>query len=176
MFRGKTASDGGRAADTELLVTDTAVVARPLTSDDDSLSVSVELADIVSLQCSGLLCRTVTLETSEDSYDIPTTHLDERAFRTAIVQQTGLENECSGAGFGTLGVCLCGTGTEVGCLLAVAGLALTLSVVGAFFGAVVGGAGLLVLAAVYGVHGVVKRQGANVWTDHQSRDGEMSAN
>jgi hypothetical protein len=165
-FRGEAASDGGATPATEILVTERTIIARPLGRADDEArsSVSVELADVVSLRCSGMLCRTMTLETPDGPHTIPTTGLDERALRNAIVESAGLHNDCSTVGLETLGVCLCGPGTYAGCLLTVLGLGLTFTVVGALFGAVIGGVGVAILAAVFVAHTVAERRGANVWT------------
>ena len=164
-FRGEARSEDAGAPDTAVLVTDEAVITRPLpdTESDSPPDFPVPLADSDALSCDGMLCRSVTLETDTETYRIPTSGLDEGAFRSAILAQTELENSCTRLGLGQYGICLCGSGTYAGCLLTIVGVGLILSIVGAAMGAAVAAAGLGILAVVFLVRTVAKWRGSNVW-------------
>ncbi|MGM0398839.1 MAG: hypothetical protein ACQEQY_07570 [Halobacteriota archaeon] len=165
-FRGRTrSSDDVSTVDTELVVTGDCVRARPLegVDSDSALDFSISLAEVTALRCEGLLCRSVSLETECEEVRIPTHELDELAFRNAVLAATDLENSCTRLGLGQYGICLCGPGTYVGCLLTVGGLGMILSVIGATLGAVVGGAGVALLAVIFLARSISKWRGANVW-------------
>ena len=147
--------------DTEIVVTDAVVAARPL--EAGGLEFELPLADLTELRCEGMLCRSMVLETGRELVEIPTDDLDEGALRNAITERADLENTCTRLSLGNVGVCLCGMGTGVGCLLTVVGIGLMLSVIGAVLGVAVAGVGLLILAGVYVSRVLSKWRGANVW-------------
>jgi hypothetical protein len=163
-FRDRTRSRPELAApDTEIVVTDAVVAARPLEDAAEGLAFEVPLADLTELRCEGMLCRCMVLETDREVVEIPTDDLDEGALRNAIIERADLENTCTRLSMGNVGVCLCGMGTGVGCLLTVVGIGLILSVIGAVLGVAVAGVGLLILAGVYVSRVLSKYRGANVW-------------
>lgn len=169
-FRGSTmSSDMVAEPDTEVIVTDEVVAVHPMAeADPDSpLEYTVPLDEVTRMECEGFMCRTITLETPTESYEIPAVGLKEGHLRQAIVDNTKLTNPCIRLDIDRLGTCPCSMGTYAGCLLTVLGFALVLSVVGALLGAVlmVVGIGLNVLA--YGLRKVGKWRGANVWEREQ---------
>lgn len=166
LYQGQTTSgEGVGEPDTAVVVTAEHLHARPLPGEetDSSLDFSISLADIRTLRCDGVLCRTVTLETDVETITIPTSGLNEGRFRHAIVSHSHLTNSCARFGLDRYGVCPCGIGTYLGCLLLVVGVGLVLSVVGALIGiAAIGvGGGTIALASL--VRKVSEWRGANVW-------------
>ncbi|MFW6384209.1 MAG: hypothetical protein ACOCZC_02295 [Halodesulfurarchaeum sp.] len=163
-YRGQTRSRPDLVApDTEIVVTDAVVAARPLEEGEGQLDFEVPLGDLTELRCEGLLCRSMTLQTDHEAFEIPTDELDEGALRAAIIEHASLENTCTRLSIGNAGTCLCGKATCVGCLLTVVGIGLVLSVVGALLGVAVGGLGILMLIGVCGARKLSTWRGSNVW-------------
>ena len=163
-FRDRTRSRPELAApDTEIVVTDAVVAAGPLEDAEGGLAFEIPLAELIELRCEGMLCRSMVLEIDRDVVEIPTDDLDEGALRNAIIERAELENTCTRLSLGNVGVCLCGMGTGLGCLLTAVGIGLILSVIGAFLGLAVAGVGLLILAGVWVSRVLSKWRGANVW-------------
>lgn len=154
--------------DTEVVVTDQVVSVRPIDSDRPAFEVPLE--EIRRMQCDGFLCRTITIETSADSYEVPTFGLDEGALRRAIAEHSRLSNDCVRLNLDRFGACPCTVGTNAGCVLSVIGIALVLSVVGALLGAVVLAAGIVLLGAAYATRKCSKLRGANVWDRESEGD------
>lgn len=158
--RGQKASD----PDTEVIVTDQVVAVRPVGPNSTGEGAfEVPLEDVRRMQCDGFLCRSITLETGEDSFEIPTFGLDEGALRRAIAEHSQLSNDCVKLNLDRFGACPCTVGTNAGCVLCVIGIALVLSVVGALLGAIVLAAGLALLGLAYASRKGSQLRGANVW-------------
>lgn len=165
--RSQTASE----PDTEVIVTDQAVAVRPVESDPTGPApFVVPLEAVRRMQCDGFLCRSITLETWEDSFEIPTFGLDEGALRRAIAEHSQLSNDCVRLNLDRFGVCPCTVGTNVGCVLSVVGVALVLSVVGALLGAIVLAVGLVLLGGAYAARKSSQLRGANVWDREHEGD------
>jgi len=149
--------------DTTISVTKGGVHAVPTKSTENALEFTLSHEDITGLQCQGVLNRSITIETDEASYEIPTTMLDESRFRQAIVEYSGLSNPCRRVAVDRLRVCPCAAGSSLGCLLIVAGIGLVLSVFGALLGvgAIAAGTALLLLA--YLSRKVSQWRGSNRW-------------
>ena len=165
-FRGSTKSTENLVEpDTSVVVTDEVVAVHP-TDDaepETPIAFTVPLEDIRRLQCDGFVCRAITIGTGTTEYELPTSGLDELAFRRAIVENSGLSNHCLRLNLDRFGICPCGAGTYAGCMLSVVGIALVLSVVGALLGAAFLAGGIGILALSYGARKFGKRRGANVW-------------
>jgi hypothetical protein len=164
-YEGQTASSGQAGTpDTTVVVTDEHLYARPIPeAEGEGLDVTVPLADVTTLRCSGLLNRTVTLETDDETVTIPTTGLNEGRFREAIVEGGHLDNACPRLGLDKYGICPCWTGTCVGCLLIAVGIGLILTIVGSVLGVLAVGAGVGLIAIVAIVRKCSEWRGANVW-------------
>ncbi|QSG09115.1 hypothetical protein [Halapricum desulfuricans] len=147
--------------DTTVAVTERGVHARPI--KEGGLEFSLPYETITGLQCHGALNRSITIETAEASYEIPTTMLEERRFREAIVDHGNLTNPCTRLPFDRLGVCPCAVGSSLGCLLVVAGIGLVLTVFGALLGAGFIAAGVTLLALAYLSRKVAAWRGSNRW-------------
>lgn len=165
-YRGTTMSDEMvPEPDTEVVVTDRAVHVRPLegADPDTPLEFSVPLSEIESLSCEGFVCRSVTLDTGAETYEVPTEALNELKFRQAIIDGAELSNPCYRLGLDRLGFCPCEPATIGGCVLCVLGIGFALTIVGAAIGAVVFAAGLLVLGVVAASRKFSAYRGSNVW-------------
>lgn len=165
-FRDTTmSSDTVAKSDTEVIVTDEAVVVHPLADaePESPLEFLLPLEEIRRLQCEGFLCRTVRLESTEGTYEVPTEGLNEGTFRRAIVDNSDLTNHCARLNLDRLGVCPCGVGTKAGCVLCVLGIALVVSVVGALLGAGLFAVGIGLLVLAYAARKCGSWRGANVW-------------
>ncbi|MCU4716738.1 hypothetical protein [Halapricum hydrolyticum] len=149
--------------DTAIAVTESGVYVRPIAESGGPLEFALGHEEITGLQCHGMVNRSIAIETDDASYEIPTTMLDERRFRQAIVERSGLSNPCRRLVVDRLGVCPCTAGSSLGCLLIVAGIGLVLSVFGALLGigAIAAGAALLLLAYMF--RKVSTWRGANRW-------------
>lgn len=168
-FRG-TAVRSRKASepDTEVIVTDQVVAVRPIDSDRPDFVVPLE--ELRRMQCEGFLCRSITLETSTDSYEVPAFGLDEGALRRAIAEHSRLSNDCVRLNLDRFGACPCTVGVNVGCVLSVVGVALVLSVVGALLGAIVLAAGFALLGGAYAARKCSQLRGANVWDREHEGD------
>jgi hypothetical protein len=157
--------------DTAVAVTAEHLHASPLagTESDESLDFSIALDDINTLQCDGILRRTVTLETDEETVTIPLNGFNEGRFRHALVSNSHLTNSCARLDLDRYGLCPCGIGTCVGSLLVVAGVAMILSVVGALLGILVIGVGAGMIGLVSLVRKLSEWRDANVWTQRATR-------
>ncbi|MFP4529881.1 MAG: hypothetical protein ACLFNC_01165 [Halodesulfurarchaeum sp.] len=147
--------------DTEVVVTDQVVSVRPIDSDRPEFVVPLE--EVRRMHCDGFLCRSITLETSADSYEVPAFGLDEGALRRVIAEHSHLSNDCVRLNLDRFGLCPCTVGTNAGCALCVVGIALVLSVVGALLGAIVLAAGIALLGLAYASRKCSQIRGANVW-------------
>lgn len=155
----------GTTRDTKIVVTDEMVAASPVSNaaEESSIEFMLPLNEIQRVQCDGLLCRSVTLESENASYEVPMMELDEMAFRRAIVEHTDLDNTCVRLNLDRLGVCPCEVEMKTGCVACILGIALILSVVGALLGTVVLTVGLLFLLIAFVSRKFNKWRGANVW-------------
>ncbi|MFW6018121.1 MAG: hypothetical protein ACOCPX_04810 [Halapricum sp.] len=149
--------------DTEITVTEAGVHARSIDGSDGALEFSLAYEAITGLQCNGVLNRSITIETDDASYEVPTTMLDERQFRQAIVEHGDLSNPCGRRIADRIGVCPCTAGTSLGCVLVVAGIGLVLSVFGALLGAGAIAAGVTLLVLAYLSRKIAAWRGANRW-------------
>ncbi len=176
-FRGSTASgDTVVEPDTEVVVTDEVVAVHPMAEAEPNspLAFTVSLDEILRVRCEGFVCRSITLETPTETYEIPTLELDELNFRRAIVENANLSNTCMRLNLDRLGICPCGAGTYTGCVFTVIGIAMVFSVVGALLGAVFLTAGLALLLLSYGARKYGQLRGANVW-ERESNETDATA-
>lgn len=165
-FRGSTMSaDTVAEPDTAVIVTDETVAVHPMADakPESPLEFTVPTDGIRRLECDGFMCRSITLETATETYDIPTMGLNEGKFRQTIAETADLANTCIRLNLDRLGVCPCGVGTYAGCVLCVIGFALVLSVVGALLGAGLLVAGVALLVGAYVARKIGQWRGANVW-------------
>ena len=165
-FRGQTvSSDKVAEPDTEVVVTDEVVAVHPMATADPAnpIEFTISTDEIGLMECDGFMCRTITLETETDSYEIPTRGLNEGNFREAVAETANLANTCMRLNLDRLGVCPCSAGTYAGCVLCVIGFALVLSVVGALLGAGLLAVGIGLLIVAYAARKCGKWRGANVW-------------
>ncbi|MEF8881737.1 MAG: hypothetical protein V5A34_04340 [Halapricum sp.] len=165
-YRGATTgSEHFGEPDTEIVVTDRRLHARPMPEAEGAgaLEFSVPLAELQKVRCDGVLRRTVTIGTAGADYEIPTNKLDERRFRSAMLEQADLSNSSTRFEFDVFGICPCEAGTCAGCLLVVMGVGLILSLFGALLGVAFVAAGIVLLALVYASRAVSNWRGANVW-------------
>lgn len=165
-FRDTTVSeDSVIEPDTEVVVTDEVVAVRPLPDavPESPIEFTVRLDAIRRIRCEGFLCRSISIETTTDQYEIPTMELDELRFRKTLVEQADLTNGCMRLNLDNLGICPCGVGVYTGCIMSVVGFAMILTVVGALLGAVVLAAGLALIGLTYVSRKYGKWRGANIW-------------
>lgn len=149
--------------DTAIAVTESGVYARPIAEGEGTLEFALAYEEITGLECCGVLNRSITIETEDGSYEIPTTMLDESRFRQAILKHSDLSNPCRRLELDRLGVCPCAVGSSLGCLLIVAGIGLVLSVFGALLGIGVIAAGATLLLLAYLSRKISAWRGANRW-------------
>jgi len=149
--------------DTAISVTESGIDVRPTEEGDGTLEFTLRYEDITGLGCHGVVGRSITIETDEASYVIPTTMLDERRFRRAIVERSDLSNPCRRLAIDRLGLCPCAVGSSLGCLLIVVGVGLVLSVFGAVLGVGAIAAGTALLLVAYLSRQVSEWRGSNHW-------------
>lgn len=176
-FRGSTvSSDTVAEPDTEVIVTGEAVAVHPKADakPDSPLEFTIPTDEIRRMECNGFMCRTITLATGTETYEIPTNGLNEGNFRRAIAENAGLANTCMRLNLDRIGICPCGAGTYAGCVLCVIGFALVLSVVGALLGAGLLVAGIALLIVAYAARKCGQWRGANVW-EGKAEDADAAA-
>lgn len=156
--------------DTLIRVTDNMLSAEPIPgSDSDSaLDFALPLEDIVTVECAGVLSRTITVETGANSYAIPANQLNRREFTSALAEQGGLVSPCTALGLHQFSESLCGWMTCLGCALILVGLGLSITVIGLFLGVPLIGLGVAILLVVALRGKVCDWRGTNTWRRPQS--------
>ncbi len=165
-----TSEDSVSGADTRVRVTEETLSADPVpgTGSDSALDFAVSLEDIETVECAGVLSRTITVETDGESYAIPANGLDRRRFTSALAEEAGLVSPCTALGLDEFGESVCGWLTCLGCALVLVGIGLSITVIGFVLGLPFVGLGVAVLLLVALRGKVCEWRGTNTWRRPES--------
>ena len=159
-----TGGDAGEP-DTVVLVTEDEILASPIAGKEaeSTLQFTVDLDDLVRIECGGFLADAVPIETTTGTYEIPTRGLDTIRFITAVVHNSRLTNGYEHLGFGTTKFAVCKWTACLGGALILIGIALSITMIDVL------GLPLLVLGSAMLVGGFAYKKigdylGDYVWT------------
>lgn len=152
--------------DTVILVTSDELIASPIAGKEDvsTMDFTIQLDDIVELECGGYFGDEVTIKTASDSYQIPSEGIDSVKFTCAVVENSPLTNTCERLGFGLCRLSICKWATCAGCALVLVGIAFSITMIGIVLGLPFIGAGiaLILFSALYKYLGDCMND--NTWT------------
>lgn len=159
---------GGEAGvpDTVILVTDTRIVAGPMTGkrDESQLDFSISLGEIEQIQCEGMFADRIPLTTRSGTLQIPTSGLDPVKFTSAVVDHSPLTNACEEYGFGRTRFAVCKWATCLGAAMILVGIGFSVTMIGILVGLPLIGLGAILLLSAFAYKKAGDRVQDSVWS------------
>lgn len=158
--------DGASGPDTVVLVTTDRVMAGPIAgmAGESRLDFDLALADLESVECEGFFSETVSLETADDRYLVPSRGMDAVDFTCNVVEHSHLTNRCERFGFGRTRFAVCKWSACLGCALILVGVGFSITMIGILVGLPFIGAGAALLLVAFAYKKLGEYMEDNVWT------------